>query len=423
MDAVHPISSRLKQARESRNLSITELSKLTNIRIHIIQALDEGRLEELPKVYMRSFIKRYAQSVGIPSEEIEELMNKSLASPAAQVPSSLHLSAINAARSMKAPISIGESKNRRRWIMVMYSVLGICGIAGLYYLYAPSQTVPATKSPLAPSVVISDKDSSGNSTGGGLLNYFGISSIDSVSLEAVTSDTVWLNITTDGKSTEQLTLLPQQSKRWVAAERFLLSVGNAGGIRLKRNGQDLPPLGKLGETVRSIRITKSEFVTSASPWKSQRDTTRKAPPLVKPPVVRPKAGNATTSTPGASKPTQVPGTGSGTKPWLQKAQPSTPNATGVKPIPSTSTPPRTNSSAEQSPAASTSTSTASQRPSTGTTSTKAQTTGVPSSTANSAAVKPALTAKQRLELAEKKKRLERIRQAARKTEITPVQIK
>ena len=76
MDSEHPISSRLREARENSNLSIADLSKRTNIRIHIIHALDEGRLHELPKVYMRSFIKRYARVVGISSREIDELMNE-----------------------------------------------------------------------------------------------------------------------------------------------------------------------------------------------------------------------------------------------------------------------------------------------------------------------------------------------------------
>ncbi len=278
MDSVHPISARLKQAREYQNLSVTELSKLTNIRIHIIQALDEGRVDELPKVYMRSFIKRYALAVGISSDDIEELMDRHLAVPSGQpapLASPLSMIGASATKVMKAPIHLGPSKSRRRILAILYSVLGLAGIAGLYYMYGPSRNPQVQKSPLAPSVIISDKDSGASQNTGGLASYFGVSSIDSVSLDAMTSDTVWLNITVDGRASEQLTLYPQQTKHWMAAEKFILSVGNAGGISLKRNGQDLPPLGKKGETVRSIRITRSEFVTSASPWKSQRDTIKK----------------------------------------------------------------------------------------------------------------------------------------------------
>ncbi len=378
MDSVHPISSRLKQAREARSLSITELSKLTSIRIHIIQALDEGRLDELPSVYMRSFIKRYAQAVGITSDEIDELMEQHLGAPASS--SSTASSVLNAAKSMRAPIMVGPNAKRKRTLAILYILLGLCGVGLLYFMYSPQHPATPPKSTLSPSMVISSQDSASASSKGTLMNYFGLSSVDSVALEAVATDTVWLTITIDGKSTEQLTLFPTQTKRWVAADKFLMSVGNAGGIHLKRNGQDLPALGKTGETVRSIRITKSEFLTSASPWKSQRDTTRKSvPPKAAPKAAPPSSSSSQKNIPSASVKSQS-----------QPAKQGTSTPVGVSTVKSGS-------------------------------GAKPLGTKSPTGTAKSAS-SSVLTAQQKKERAEKLKRLERIRQAQKNTGITPVKI-
>ena len=82
----------------------------------------------------------------------------------------------------------------------------------------------------------------------------------------------------DGQRSEQLILTPDNPRRWSAQKIFTLTVGNAGAIVFKRNGEQLPPLGKKGSVVRMVKITGDYVTTSANPWQT---------PLPKPKPVEP----------------------------------------------------------------------------------------------------------------------------------------
>jgi hypothetical protein len=272
----NPISTRLRQAREERNISPGDIQSRTSIRAHIIEAIDAGRFDELPPVYMRSFLRRYAEQVGVSANEIEILIDTHLDDllngKNKEQPGALAALRITKPK-MQAPISLEGSPTRRRVLIFLVSIFGIACLAGIYLLLRGPDDGPFAGERNA---AVRDVDSllAPSQPAGRLMNYFGIGDQDSLVLEAVCTDTAWINITADGRITEAVTLEPGQQRRWAGLKSFQLSIRNAGGVTLKRNGTELPKVGNLGETVRSIRISKTEFITSASPWRSQRDTTK-----------------------------------------------------------------------------------------------------------------------------------------------------
>lgn len=71
----HPIAAsvgrRLKEAREKKSLTIEQIQKQTKIHSTVLIALEEGRASEiLTDTYVRSFLKKYAQALGLPAGEI-----------------------------------------------------------------------------------------------------------------------------------------------------------------------------------------------------------------------------------------------------------------------------------------------------------------------------------------------------------------
>ena len=61
----------LKQERETRRLSIEEVSSTTRIPRRTLESLEGDRFEELPSgVFVRGFIKAYAAAVDIDAEEV-----------------------------------------------------------------------------------------------------------------------------------------------------------------------------------------------------------------------------------------------------------------------------------------------------------------------------------------------------------------
>ena len=78
---------------------------------------------------------------------------------------------------------------------------------------------------------------------------------DSLTLRAVTADSVWMSIGKDNAPTQSIILPPGASRTWTAEKQFRLSLGNAGGIRFMLNGTDIGRFGKRGVVVRNLILT------------------------------------------------------------------------------------------------------------------------------------------------------------------------
>jgi hypothetical protein len=53
---------------------------------------------------------------------------------------------------------------------------------------------------------------------------------------------------------KRLVLRPGQALEWTAEKSFTLSMGDAGAITLSLDGQELPPLGKVGQMALNVRL-------------------------------------------------------------------------------------------------------------------------------------------------------------------------
>jgi cytoskeletal protein RodZ len=64
----------------------------------------------------------------------------------------------------------------------------------------------------------------------------------------------WIRVQPDdGRATEE-TLPPGASREWSAERRFLVTIGNAGGIEITLNGTALPPLGPKGAVIYRLEL-------------------------------------------------------------------------------------------------------------------------------------------------------------------------
>lgn len=60
----------------------------------------------------------------------------------------------------------------------------------------------------------------------------------------------WIHATIDGTEIKEALLQPGEGIRWEAKEKFALTVGNAGGVRLFLDGKELGSLGPSGKVVK-----------------------------------------------------------------------------------------------------------------------------------------------------------------------------
>lgn len=279
-DALHA-GAILRHKRTELGLSISDISRRTGIRVPILEAIEAGAFDTLPMVYMRSFVRRYARAVGINEHDLPPLEEAHAAHHAAStLYQSVHSSPASQ-RLRRVPPAVGA--------LLAVVIVGAAGYA--LFLSAESTAPPQPTTPAAEVPIETVRTAPTR----GLLDYFGDTGGDSLRLEAVASDTAWLSITMDGRRTEQLTLRPGDRRQWSARQQFVISIGNAGGVELYRNGQQLPPLGKRGEAVRYVRITASDLIPSTSSWSRRRDSLLET-------LTRTPQTSSTTPPPQASNP-------------------------------------------------------------------------------------------------------------------------
>jgi hypothetical protein len=79
---------------------------------------------------------------------------------------------------------------------------------------------------------------------------------DSLLLVGFTSGNVLLRISTDGSAHRDYSLQPNMRRFWKARDKIVLSLNDAGAIAFSLNGKKIGRLGKPGDIVRDVVLSK-----------------------------------------------------------------------------------------------------------------------------------------------------------------------
>ena len=69
-EAIESPGKYLKTRRESQTLSLNKVAKETRIRKAILGAIEEDKYEDLPQLYVKSFLSAYAACLGLDPNEV-----------------------------------------------------------------------------------------------------------------------------------------------------------------------------------------------------------------------------------------------------------------------------------------------------------------------------------------------------------------
>ena len=65
------VGSTLRQMREKKRMSLAEVSRITRIPVSTLESIEQDHFDDLPgEVFVKGFLKSYAQSVGLESDEV-----------------------------------------------------------------------------------------------------------------------------------------------------------------------------------------------------------------------------------------------------------------------------------------------------------------------------------------------------------------
>jgi len=312
---VSTVGERLREARESRGLTLEQVEAQLRIRRGFLAAMEEDRFQELPAgAYARGFVRSYAKFLGLPPEDIlaDYQYQGGMPDPTTSIPTVLD-----------EPLIVGSS-GRSPWPMVFLTLMIVLAVAvgslyGYAHLYLHEDPLVVLKRlgviptsfldhPTSPTMPPENEDSPpihitpGPPTGGtarqmetlapampdtpaATATLQGIPTptprrtatptmtptpgpepvepvlvTGEVVVQANVTEPTWVSVTTDGTVIVADTLQPGSQHTWQANESISMRIGNAGGLELTVNGRPLGTLGASGEVIDRV-FTREESPT------------------------------------------------------------------------------------------------------------------------------------------------------------------
>ena len=234
----------LRSARETRGIDLREAAQHTRIGMTYLKALEEEDFSRLPgEVFVKGFLKNYGKFLRLEESEVikkyEELRLQRSA-PGVVVADK---ESAAAASELKTP--------QRSMVEPVIWGTGIVIALILFLLTAlPERPSKDSHQPVTPV------------TSGQTVSAPGpVTQPEKLYLEVVALENTWLLVRTDNSPQKKALLKKGESLIWSADERFLLSYGSAGALKLMLNGQELTVTEPKNAVVRDLVVIASGLET------------------------------------------------------------------------------------------------------------------------------------------------------------------
>ena len=297
------IGNKFQTARESQGFTLEQMVSRTRIQESHLRALEADSFEQLPeRVFTKGFVRAYARSLELDEEECLRLFEERSAS---------------FYQEEKEGKGIGKmflrkedvQKERTSRTMVLLLVGGLLLLGGMVVLQqqSPSRSIFSrfSQQPVEPRNGVASKPGRANEVveesrssasapqdgASGVANTEPASETEAggpsaesavddgastpsvlspdstplsspsmgsedglLVLEIRTLELTWLVVRSDVDKPHEALLHPGEIVRWQANERFLLTLGNAGGVEVRLNGELQGPFGETGAVVKDVEI-------------------------------------------------------------------------------------------------------------------------------------------------------------------------
>jgi cytoskeletal protein RodZ len=277
------LGSYLKNQRESKKISLREVTKNTRVREYILRAIEEDRHDLLPAVtYVKGFLLAYAKYLKLDGNDILLRYERALKKePVKREPVS------------PPPAPSPKPKKKISWNTRQTWVVGGVVVASLiiFYFFFPYSSKPlvepvpkkpilekkSTISPSKPVTAITrapEQKSVGEEKKPLTASPPSAAATSAqekkpISLQLKAVEKSWVNYQADNRSEEDMILMPGEGISVMASNQIRIIIGNAGGIDLILNGKVLNKYGMSGEVVKLIITPKGIEVNPPEKPKSQ----------------------------------------------------------------------------------------------------------------------------------------------------------
>jgi cytoskeletal protein RodZ len=242
----------LRSLRQDKQASLEEMARATRVGSNQLEALEADRFEELPApVFVKGFIRAYCHFLGESADEalrryrdvlgerpVPERGTPALRSQASWSASPLFISFVLLVvfGAGLLAVNLGVKRGPKPAVPDLAPVV-------------KTQPSPPPTNPIAPSPSITPAAAVAETP-------------TSQRLLVRAIEPTWIRIQTDDLRAVDELLAPGETREWTAEKRFLLTVGNAGGIEIELNGRPMPRLGERGAVIRQLELPQAAAVGS-----------------------------------------------------------------------------------------------------------------------------------------------------------------
>ncbi len=260
----------LQQMRQQRGITLENAATQTKISLRMLKALEQNDFSQIPsEVFVRGFVRSYARFLGLDEREVIKRYRESVPQFYTKIPE------------VEAPKDLPvQSPGKQGWTvkLMVGAVIVLMGIAIYGRLSLPPKLTlqdavftPATapREENITGAVQPPSEQSAIFPAGLTVNVPGLSNPPAQDLKAGSpiskkdlalvieaSERSWVIAHIDDQMIKEVLLQPGERIRWQAKTKFVLTLGNAGGVKLELNGKTLDPLGPSGKVVKHVTLTR-----------------------------------------------------------------------------------------------------------------------------------------------------------------------
>ena len=241
--------ARIKKIRLEKGISLEEVQKKTKIHLDILKSLEDDSLINLNPVYIKGFLKIYSKLLGVdphgyilnykePQYALDSIL-KVKENPASFL------------EKISAKFSVLKIVKLKMVFKVILIAMVIFGLFKLGNFIAHKHVASGKKTKLvAAAVGVPEKKIAP------VVNLKRIQNLSPIRLGIRAKENCWVRLKADGRMVFQGVLKRGRSENWEAKEKIELSLGNAGAVDLEINGKLIPSLGRKGQVLNNVSVTR-----------------------------------------------------------------------------------------------------------------------------------------------------------------------
>ncbi|MEH1790509.1 RodZ family helix-turn-helix domain-containing protein [Nostoc sp.] len=244
------LGAQLWALRQEQGLSLEQVVVLTRIPRRLLQAIEEGNLNDLPEpVYIQGLIRQFAEALGLNGVEFSGTFP------------------ISSAKANSQGIGNTSPLTQLRPIHLyfLYILLIVCSVNGLSQLLnnavlqasnSQNQPYPKQKSVVKPELAQLKESMEVQPVSN---NLSGVQKEQVVQIGVTLKASSWIRVVADGK-TEFEGILPEGTHRiWKAQEQLTVKTDNAGGVLMSVNQEKAKEMGEPGKEEEVRIAAKPKF--------------------------------------------------------------------------------------------------------------------------------------------------------------------